>query len=492
MDLASFINSAPKPPPVSSFLDGVTDDEIMAVTSRTLFAPAEEAIPMDAPDGLIPMDPKTFFRKRKWAEVEEEGEETFAQWKRVANSSTDVVGDYLFALFTWRMIGKEEGMFAFERASGKDTYMSRFHSYSNTTAGRDAFVRDARNAVKIHLEPSGDEPAIIDIDAGAYDNLRSCECNEKQLCETCWPLIKFSVYYAVATLKNAGVEPLVWFSGRRGFHIAVSDEGWRKMDGAKYPLINLVSPPRIPGTAVYAPKRFFEPGPDGRMREERIYHYPQRDMLKGRNMIPVSAAMEYLIQHRSIFHDERSLFRVASHVSGGISSVAASMLIQYIKPALAVVDSPRYSDDSASNSGLRFENLLLRWQAWAREYPVAASELMISILSPRIDQAAAGRSHLMGLPGLAHPSTGALCAMFTDFMAPEARFAVMTRRLDEMSPEERRQLIIRQTAILQDATRALQISNPVAKFLADDPAPAPEPVHVTSVTPTKPRIVRRT
>ena len=82
--------------------------------------------------------------------------------------------------------------------------------------------------------------------------------------------------------------------------------------------------------------------------------------------------------------------------------------------------------------------------------------------------------------------------MFTEFMAPEARFAVMTRRLDEMSPEERRQLIHRQTAILQDATRALQISNPVAKFLADDPAPAPEPVHVTSITPTKPRIVRRT
>lgn len=454
---------------------------------------------------LMEVDPKAFFsRKRKHSEDEEDGVELWQRHVRsTAPTSLDPKGDFLSALFAWRASG-DDVCFAFEKRIGADRCMMRGRGYPNTVFGAKSFVQDARDAVKIHMEPCQGDPKVVDIDADAYGNLRSCDCATDEICRSCWLLVKFGAYYAYHTLKNAGIEPMIWFSGRRGFHIAVVEKAWRDADVHSPALVRLLTPPRLPRSFIYWPAREIVPDADGRMTETRFHNYVQKDMLTGRGpMIPALAAMEILIRDGAIFANENSLFRVVDHIPGGAMSTAGKRLIEYIKPVLGIIDSPRYSNDSAdgfaesrpesprsfedSNSSCRYRNIVMRWNAWVREHSEAADNLAISILSPRIDENASKPGHLIALPGLPHPDTGALCAIFTKFISPETRYDAMTRRFDEISPDERKRLMQEQTIYIKDATRARHLTQPVAERLSRE-----EEVSVSSVTPTKPKVVRRT
>ncbi|OLS23216.1 MAG: DNA primase small subunit PriS [Candidatus Heimdallarchaeota archaeon LC_3] len=79
---------------------------------------------------------------------------------------------------------------------------------------------------------------IFDLDLTEYDDVRPCACRGKnELCDRCWELIKTASFWINDTLiEDFGIkkENIIWvFSGRRGVHAWIKEEGPALLDNVQ-------------------------------------------------------------------------------------------------------------------------------------------------------------------------------------------------------------------------------------------------------------------
>lgn len=110
---------------------------------------------------------------------------------------------------------------------------------------------------------------VFDLDLTDYDDVRRC-CSDARACERCWALVRCGVDVMRHVLKRftSYRHLLFLFSGRRGVHCWVLDEGARRLDStARQALLSymtasnavfLLSQPSVVEACVRAYKRVFD------------------------------------------------------------------------------------------------------------------------------------------------------------------------------------------------------------------------------------------
>mmetsp|Transcript_9464 Transcript_9464/g.11971 ORF Transcript_9464/g.11971 Transcript_9464/m.11971 type:complete len:594 (-) Transcript_9464:1816-3597(-) len=103
----------------------------------------------------------------------------------------------------------------------KDQKSTTSNSNSSTTTSSSSFKPNQRELV-------------FDIDLTDYDMVRKCGCSNAKICKICWKLMNVAVQVMDQGLKeDFGFEHIAWFySGRRGVHCWVCDEGARVLSDA--------------------------------------------------------------------------------------------------------------------------------------------------------------------------------------------------------------------------------------------------------------------
>ncbi|KAL6119219.1 prim1 [Pungitius sinensis] len=234
------------------------------------------------------------------------------------------------------------------------------------------------NTVKSGTFQALEKELVFDIDMTDYDDVRSC-CSAADICCKCWTLMTIAIRILDRALRDDfGFQQLLWvYSGRRGVHCWVCDEGARKLSSA--------------ARSAVAEYLSLVKGGDETLKKV-VLTDPIHPFIRESLVLVERYFSRYALQEQDILGRKESLDKVLSL----IPEDARKELQQYFqnekKPETRwkLVKDQAVRKQGTSKKGQHFEK-----------------EIMLQYCYPRLDvNVSKGVNHLLKSPFSVHPKTG--------------------------------------------------------------------------------------
>ncbi|KAL0221053.1 hypothetical protein RCL1_000907 [Eukaryota sp. TZLM3-RCL] len=323
----------------------------------------------------------------------------------------DEISRWLCPDYNWLQF--REVAFFSSRRDGKGTYARRFLGFKTSQEWKEAVLNSQDiperfeigalyNLPLVHKSLTGAFPIgrefVIDIDTDDYDMVRRC-CSKENFCFECWKLLTTAAHVINILLKECfDLHHVLWvYSGRRGLHGWVCDNGHRKMSNdfrTRIAQFLSMATSRDAGRMFdYVPQRVISKllafsfddhgadfGPLARLfyeREREIFaYYDEKSPIN--NLKPIYKVFLERIQSAS--DQTRS---IAQSIDIHIKNLGEDVKYSAIKTI--------------------FKNFL-------EPYPELMAEFVWFCVGPRLDvNVSAQINHLLKAPFCVHPKTGYIC-----------------------------------------------------------------------------------
>jgi len=304
-------------------------------------------------------------------------------------------------IYKWLSYGSMRTFENREVSYSAGEFYRRFLSFSSADALRQELVRVIPEKVDYgaifsvpcskkaltNLEAQQRE-LIFDIDATDYDNVRFC-CSEKDICVNCWTFMSTAVHVLSDIIENdLGYSKYFWvYSGRRGIHCWVCDEGARKLkDSDRNALVGYISvyEGAMRGTHIRT-------NCDSELKRKKWVHPTLRRIIKAHLAPALNKIYLNEFNTNCIWTNEK----------------ARTAIQKYLKEILPA-DKCKRIMDAFLIRGNQYE--AIQKVAESIDAVWALENFLLAFLYPRLDRnVSKAQNHLLKSPFVIHPGTGRLC-----------------------------------------------------------------------------------
>nr|XP_040048494.1 DNA primase small subunit isoform X1 [Gasterosteus aculeatus aculeatus] len=234
------------------------------------------------------------------------------------------------------------------------------------------------NTVKSGTFQALEKELVFDIDMTDYDDVRSC-CSAADICCKCWTLMTIAIRILDRALRDDfGFQQLLWvYSGRRGVHCWVCDEGARKLSSA--------------ARSAVAEYLSLVKGGDDTLKKV-VLTDPIHPFIRESLLLVERYFSRYALLEQDILGRKESVEKVLSLVPEDVRKELQQVFQNEKKPETRwkLVKDHAIRKQGTSKKGQHFEK-----------------EIMLQYCYPRLDvNVSKGVNHLLKSPFSVHPKTG--------------------------------------------------------------------------------------
>lgn len=277
------------------------------------------------------------------------------------------------------------------------------------------YTHDPRQRAKYakDFKPSQRE-LVIDIDISDYDELRTCGSGG-HICSRCWPFMAVAIQVLDAALReDFGFKHILWvYSGRRGVHCWVADQGARLLgDEVRAATVNYLSVIK---------------GAEGGITKLSIPKLHLHPALQRAHRELETAWRQHILPEQELLEDPEHYQAVLRYVAD--EGIVSKLKQRWEAGGQGIVQGRRSAGGAAAAGGDSCSLSLRRWEELVQEVEGEADRLerskqgfkandlrkclvdiVFAYTYPRLDAEVSKKmNHLLKAPFCVHPKTGKVC-----------------------------------------------------------------------------------
>ncbi|KAF6251539.1 primase subunit of DNA polymerase alpha [Scenedesmus sp. NREL 46B-D3] len=250
---------------------------------------------------------------------------------------------------------------------------------------------------------------VIDIDMTDYDDLRTCGSGG-HICSRCWPFIAVAIQVLDAALReDFGFQHILWvYSGRRGVHCWVSDEGARLLaDDVRASVVGYLSVIR---------------GVEGGMAKLGMGMFKHPALERAERLLR-SAWRQHLLPEQCLLEEPEHYNALLKYIPD--EDIRSSLAAKWAKGGQGIVPGGGRRASAAAAAADSISLSVRRWDELEKAVKEQASRLaakqgkalekslddvIFAYSYPRLDvEVTKKMNHLLKAPFCVHPKTGKVC-----------------------------------------------------------------------------------